>query len=31
MTVGGDYRLGTPDPVMIIELAVTTWCSYTCA
>jgi len=31
MTAGGDYRLGTPDPVMILEFAVTTWCNYTCA
>ncbi len=31
MTVGGDYRLGTADPVMILEFAVTTWCNYTCA
>lgn len=28
---GGDYRLGTADPVMILEFAVTTWCNYRCA
>jgi hypothetical protein len=28
---GGDYRLGTANPVTILELAVTTWCNYRCA
>lgn len=28
---GGDYRLGSPDPVMIVELSITSWCNYRCA
>ncbi|MCA9680518.1 MAG: radical SAM protein, partial [Myxococcales bacterium] len=28
---GGDYRLGTDEPVVIIELGVTSWCNYRCA
>ncbi len=30
MPGGGDYRLGTASPVMILEFAVTTWCNYRC-
>jgi len=26
----GDYRLGTTNPVTILEFAVTTWCNYRC-
>jgi hypothetical protein len=26
-----DYRLGAESPVMVLELAVTTWCNYRCA
>ena len=29
--VDNEYRLGTTNPVMVIELSVTTWCNYTCA
>src|SRR6266567_9190111 len=25
-----EYRVGTPDPVLIFEFAVTTWCNYRC-
>jgi hypothetical protein len=28
--VGGEYRLGTDNPVMLVELSVTSWCNYTC-
>lgn len=28
---GGAYRLGTPDPVLVIELGVTSWCNHRCA
>src|SRR5215470_20487 len=28
---GNAYRLGSRDPVLILEFAVTTWCNYTCA
>ncbi len=28
---GGDYRVGSEDPVAILELAVTSWCNYRCA
>lgn len=31
MPAFGDYRLGSADPVMIIELGVTSWCNYQCA
>lgn len=31
VVTGGAYRLGTADPVMIIELSVTSWCNYSCA
>ena len=30
MVAGGEYRLGTDDPVMLVELSVTSWCNYTC-
>src|SRR5215475_8607934 len=28
---GGNYRLGTANPVTLLEFAVTTWCNYRCA
>ncbi len=28
---GGEYRLGTANPVLMIEFSVTSWCNYTCA
>jgi hypothetical protein len=30
-SAGGAYRLGGADPVLIIELSVTSWCNYRCA
>jgi hypothetical protein len=28
---GGEYRLGSDNPVVLIELTITSWCNYTCA
>lgn len=30
MTLGGAYRLGSPDPVLMIELSITSWCNFRC-
>ena len=31
MPTGGEYRVGSADPVMIVELSITSWCNYRCA
>ena len=31
MPKAGEYRLGTSNPVMIVELSITSWCNYRCA
>ena len=31
MAKESDYRLGSDDPVLIVELSITSWCNYTCA